>query len=338
VPEWSADVEVDAALVRRLVGDQFPELELRSLRPLAEGWDNAVWVVDERWAFRFPRREIAIPGFVRELAVLPRLAPLLPLPIPTPVFRGVPAAGYPWPFFGAPLLPGDELPDANLDDAGRIALARPLAGFLRALHHPATAAAVEPLPADPWGRADMARRVPRALECLDELRGLGLWRASPSVLRLLESARRLPQPPASVLVHGDLHTRHVLVDDPGAITGMIDHPSRSGPRTAPSITGIIDHPSRSGPRTAPSITGIIDWGDVCAGDPSVDMSLYWSLLPPDGRREFLAEYGPLNEEQLLRARVLTLFLCAMLAVYADREGMKAVRREALEGLRRAVVD
>jgi len=298
VPEWSADVEVDAALVRRLVGEQFPELELRSLRPLAEGWDNAVWVVDERWAFRFPRREIALPGFMRELAVLPRLAPLLPLPIPTPVYRGLPAAGFPWPFFGAPLLPGGELADAALDDAGRIALARPLAGFLRALHDPATAAAVEPLPADPWGRADMARRVPRALECLHQLRGLGLWRAPPVVTRVLESARALPPPPASVLVHGDLHVRHVLVDGAGAIGG------------------------------------VIDWGDVCAGDPSVDMSLYWSLLPPEGRPVFLADYGPLSEEQLLRARVLSLFLCGILALYADSEGMTALRRAALDGLDR----
>jgi aminoglycoside phosphotransferase (APT) family kinase protein len=302
VPEWSADLEVDRALVERLVGEQFPELELRSLRLLAEGWDNAVWVVDERWAFRFPRREIAIPGFVRELGVLPVLAPLLPLPIPTPLFRGVPAAGYPWPFFGARLLPGHELPDAALDDAARVAVARPLAAFLRALHDPATAAAVEPLPADPWGRADMERRVPRARECLDELRERGLWRAPPGVARLLESARGLPPPPPSALVHGDLHTRHVLVDKAGAISG------------------------------------VIDWGDVCAGDPSVDMSLYWSLLPPAGRLEFLAEYGPLSEEQLLRARVLSLFLCAILAVYADSEAMEAVRREALEGLCRTVLD
>jgi aminoglycoside phosphotransferase (APT) family kinase protein len=119
---------------------------------------------------------------------------------------------------------------------------------------------------------------------------------------MLESARGLPRPPASVLVHGDLHMRHVLVDDAGAITG------------------------------------VIDWGDVCAGDPAVDMSLYWSLLTPDGRREFLAEYGALSEEQLLHARVLSLSLCAILAVYADRERMDAVRREALEGLRRTVVD
>ena len=74
--EWSADVAVDEELVRRLIRGQFPELDLRSLRLVAEGWDNAVWLVDERWAFRFPRRAIAIPGVEREVAVVPRLSPL----------------------------------------------------------------------------------------------------------------------------------------------------------------------------------------------------------------------------------------------------------------------
>ena len=50
MPEWSAEVVVEAGLVRRLVGDQFPEVELGSLRLLGEGWDNAVWLADEREA------------------------------------------------------------------------------------------------------------------------------------------------------------------------------------------------------------------------------------------------------------------------------------------------
>jgi aminoglycoside phosphotransferase (APT) family kinase protein len=89
VPVWTAEVVIDEGLVRRLLA-QFPELEIRSLRRLAEGWDNSVWVVDERFAFRFPRRAIAIPGIEREIAVLPTLAPLLPLPVPCPVFVGDP--------------------------------------------------------------------------------------------------------------------------------------------------------------------------------------------------------------------------------------------------------
>jgi hypothetical protein len=34
----------------------------------------------------------------------------------------------------------------------------------------------------------------------------------------------------------------------------------------------------------------------------------------------------------MRARVLALFLCAALAVYAHHEGMRSVEREAVEGL------
>ena len=45
--EWSAEVAVGLQLARRLITGQFPELEPRSLRLLAEGWDNAVWVSKE---------------------------------------------------------------------------------------------------------------------------------------------------------------------------------------------------------------------------------------------------------------------------------------------------
>jgi aminoglycoside phosphotransferase (APT) family kinase protein len=305
VREWSAEAAVDLQLVRRLVTGQFPELEPRSLRLLAEGWDNAVWVVDERWLFRFPRRAIAIPGVEREIRVLPRLAPLLPLAIPMPVFIGHGADGYPWPFFGAALLPGREACDAALNDAARNRAAPALAAFLRALHSSDLAArigAAHALPTDPMGRGDMARRVPSTVERLSEVQRVGLWRAPPSTRQLLEAARALPAPDQLAVVHGDLHFRHLLVDENA------------------------------------TATAVIDWGDLCRGDPSIDLSLIWSFLPPGGREAFLAAYGPVTAEQLLRARVLALFLCAALAVYAHIEGMPAVRREAIEGLARATVD
>ena len=88
MPEWDADVEIDARLVRALLEEQFPDLDASSARLLAEGWDNAVWLVEERWAFRFPRREVAVPLVDRELAVLPRIAPLVPLAIPVPQLVG----------------------------------------------------------------------------------------------------------------------------------------------------------------------------------------------------------------------------------------------------------
>jgi hypothetical protein len=63
--------------------------------------------------------------------------------------------------------------------------------------------------------------------------------------------------------------------------------------------------------------------------------LLWSFLPASARDGFLDAYGPLGSDQLLRARVLALFLCATLALYAHHEAIHALEREALGGLARA---
>jgi aminoglycoside phosphotransferase (APT) family kinase protein len=295
VPIWSAEIVVDEQLARRLL-TQFPELSVDTLRPFAEGWDNAVWIVDERYAFRFPRRQIAIPGVELELAVLPTLAPLLPLPIPDPVFRGRPTESYPWPFFGSELLPGRETCDAELDDTARVEVMLELAGFLRTLH---AVELDEPLPVDANSRADMTKRVPLARGDLAELERLGIWRAPALVAEILDQAERLRPSALPAVVHGDLHFRHVLV---------------AGNR----------------------VTGVIDWGDLCRSDPAIDLHLLWSFLPPESRPAFLEAYGPVDEAQLLRARVLALSICAALALYAHAEDLPNVEREALAGLARAL--
>jgi aminoglycoside phosphotransferase (APT) family kinase protein len=296
VPVWSPELVVDEPLVLRLLS-QFEELEMRSLQRLAEGWDNSVWLVDERYAFRFPHREIAIPGFHRELEVLPRL-PALPLPVPRPVFVGRPTEEFRWPFFGSELLLGVEAGDAQLDDAARVDVGVALARFLRELH--AVELDVE-LPLDANRRMDMARRATIAREQLSDVERLGVWRAPPHVEELISEAQRLPPPEQPVLVHGDLHFRHVLVDG-GAVSG------------------------------------VIDWGDVCRSDPAIDLPLLWSFVPPEGRTAFLDAYGPVNEAQLLRARVLAVQLCAALAHYGRVEANAGVEREAVAGLERALRD
>jgi aminoglycoside phosphotransferase (APT) family kinase protein len=288
--EWAPEVTVDEQLARRLIAGQFPDVALDSLRLIGEGWDNTVWLVDEQWVFRFPRRALAIPGVEREIASVASLAPRLPLPVPAPVFVGEPADGFPWPFFGARFLPGDE--PLGLSEEQRAGLARPLGEFLRALH----ASDVPDLPGDPFGRADMALRVPWTRGRFTALEVEGLWRPPWSAYEILDAAADLPTPEPTVVCHGDLHLRHLLVDDAGAAAC------------------------------------VIDWGDLCRGDPSIDMCLVWCLLP--SRDDFLAAYGPVTDEQLLRARVLALFLCAVLALYANHEGMPALEREALAGLER----
>jgi aminoglycoside phosphotransferase (APT) family kinase protein len=299
VAVWDAEIEVDEALARRLISARFPALDAGALRRVGAGWDNVVWATADGVAFRFPRRQIAIPGVEREIALLPALAPRLPLAVPDAAYPSPPSDGFRWPWFGSGLIAGREIAAGRLGDAARIALATALGGFLRTLHDlDLDLDAAVALPADPMGRTDMAARVPLTRAALAEV--APLWTAPAWVGDLLTEAERLPAARPTALVHGDLHVRHVLVDEAGAAVG------------------------------------VIDWGDICRAHPSVDLSLYWSLFPPAGRDAFLAAYGPVEEHGLLRARVLALCLCATLATYAHAEGMHDLEREALDGLTRTL--
>jgi len=300
VPEWSAQIEVDVAWARRLIAGQFPELAGASVEAFGEGWDNTVWLVGGRLLFRFPRRSIAVAGLEREVAALPVLGPLVDLPVPAVAYRGRPAEGYPWPFVGTPLLPGAEICEAPPPEEARSQLGRRIALFLRSLHGPEALAAVTPLglPVDPNGRADMQQRAPRALLHLDRVAQTGLWEAPAWVPDLFAAATALAPSDQRVVVHGDLHFRHLLVEDG-------------------------------------RLTAVVDWGDVCLGCRSIDLQLYWSFLSPEERPAFLEVYGPVDDGDLLRARVLAFSLNALLAVYGDQTGRPAVAREAVASLDRA---
>ncbi len=301
--EWKAEITVSEDLARRLITSQFPDLQVRALRQVGEGWDNFVFLVNDGWVFRFPRRQLAVRGVEAEMRVLPRLAEHLPLPVPAPVFLGRPSADYPWPFFGGRFVPGREIAERGLSDDERIRLVGPLARFLRVLHAPAIFEAFgKELRVDPVGRGNMAERVRLTEKWLRELEQLGLWRPPEGVAETLRAAATLPIPPPVAVVHGDLHFRHLLVDDAGALSG------------------------------------VIDWGDLNSGDPAVDLQVFWSLLPPRGRAELVREYGPIPEDRLLRARVMAIFLAAALATHAHHEKLPAVEREALSSLDRIATD
>ena len=300
MPEWDPEVEVGEDRARTLIEAQFPELAGSTVEAVAAGWDNIVYLADGRWAFRFPRRAIAIPGVEREIATLPRLAARLPIPVPEPRFIGRPTGEYPWPWFGAPWLPGVELAEAVLADAARAEVAAALGGFLRALHSQHVSRLVGGgLPVDPMRRGDMGFRVPQVRRRLDNVIARDLWTQTPEVERLLVHSAGLPPPPRTVVLHGDLHVRHVLVDQARA-------------------------------------SGVIDWGDVCAGDPSVDLSIAYGCFIGEARAAFFDAYGPIDRLTELRARVIATFLAAALLAYAADEGMAGLEVESRGALDRVV--
>ena len=295
MPQWDPEIAVDGVLARRLLAEQFPDLEPLPIQLLGSGWDNTVFAVGDTWVFRFPRKAKIVPFLETEIALLPELAVLLPVPIPVPQHIGVPSDAFPWPFFGAPRLPGVELCDAR--ETSRKALAPQLGRLLRTLHDREAMNAVGGRLQENWTRrAEMELRVPLIVERLAALDDL--WRAPARVHAVLGDALELPPPEATAVCHGDLHFRHILVD---------------GNR----------------------VTGLIDWIDLCRGDPALDLQVVWSVLPPETRDAFFAEYGDVDDATLLRARAVALFLGTALLEYGHHEGFSAIEHEAIASLDRA---
>jgi aminoglycoside phosphotransferase (APT) family kinase protein len=209
---------IDAALVRRLLAGQFPGWAGLPVAAVASaGTDNALFRVGEAMCARLPRVDWAPPQVEKEQRWLPRLAPHLPLAIPTPLAQGGPAAGYPWPWSVYDWLPGAPPEPAWL--AGSVDAAEALAGFLAALQRIDAVGGPRP-GAHNFGRGvRLAHRDGATRAALAELAGeidvaagLAAWDAA------------LAAPPwrgPGRWLHGDLHPGNLLAAN-GRLTAVID--------------------------------------------------------------------------------------------------------------------
>jgi aminoglycoside phosphotransferase (APT) family kinase protein len=202
------ELEIDEALVRRLLEEQFPEWAGRPLHRIEpSGTDNAIFRLGDELSVRLARRDGPETAGGKELEWLPRLAPLLALEIPVPVAQGRPTADYPW-FWDVHTWVGGET--AAIDEIDAIQAARDLAGFVAALQR------VDPAGAPPGRGIPLAER--------DEATRYWLARfgGDPAVTAGWERALAAPPwdgPP--VWHHGDLDVRNWLVRN-GRISGVID--------------------------------------------------------------------------------------------------------------------
>jgi aminoglycoside phosphotransferase (APT) family kinase protein len=134
------EAHIDADLVRRLVGAQFPQLAGLPVTPFrSTGTVNAIYRLGDQLYARLPR----VARYARDLETesrwLPGLAPVLPLRIPEPVAQGQPGDGYPWRWAIYGWIDGQPYADQLVDDERQAA--RDLARFVTGLRLADTAGA-----------------------------------------------------------------------------------------------------------------------------------------------------------------------------------------------------
>lgn len=213
----AAHVVIDTSLVRRLIASQFPQWKELSIDPVAtSGWDNRTFHLGKDKSARLPSAAEYELQVEKEHQWLPKLAPKLPLPIPTPIAMGRPEYGYPWKWSIYQWLDGETAASAGIADLTGLAI--DLANFLTALHK-IDATGGPPAGLHSFYRggllsvydSETRRSIDSLKDRIDTTTASEVWEAS-----LLTSWENLP-----VWVHGDISAGNLLVQN-GKLSAVID--------------------------------------------------------------------------------------------------------------------
>lgn len=210
-------VMINVTLVQRLITDQFPLWKDLAIRPVAlSGWDNRTFHLGENMLVRMPSAEKYAVQVEKEHHWLPKLAPLLPLSIPTPLAIGEPGEGYPWRWSIYSWLEGESAATAKIADLSQFAAS--LAKFLLALEGIDSAGGPSPGWHSFYRGGELKNYDAEVRQALIALKGkidtyaaTHLWEAA-----LATSWQRSP-----VWVHGDISAGNLLVKE-GDLSAVID--------------------------------------------------------------------------------------------------------------------
>jgi aminoglycoside phosphotransferase (APT) family kinase protein len=231
-------IDIDTALVRRLLSAQFPDwADLPLVAVPTAGTENAIYRLGNEMAVRLPYRPVNDDQIDKLEHWLPILAARLPLPIPSVLARGAPTDAYPAAWSIVRWLTGEE---ATLDRLTNPVLAAgSLAAFVTALRASDATGAPTPGEHNFWRGVPLAARDGTTRACIRESAGLI---DAEAVTRAWDQALLAPAwdgPPA--WLHGDLAPDNLLV--------------RGG-----------------------RLSAVIDWGGLAAGDPATDLLPAWNLF------------------------------------------------------------
>ncbi len=211
------NIDINVSLVRRLVAGQFPQWAHLPIRPVDDdGWDNRSFRLGENMTIRLPSSQAYAPQVEKEHRWLPRLAPLLPLPVPEPLAIGCPAQDYPWLWSVYRWLEGEIATLAPIADLNQFATT--LAQFLAALQQTDPTGGPPPGPQNFYRGGSLAVYDTETRAAIAALHGKVDTEATTAVWK---AALRAVWHGPPVWLHGDVSPTNLLVKN-GRLCAVID--------------------------------------------------------------------------------------------------------------------
>ncbi len=208
---------IDTALARHLIDSQFPQWKDLIIQPVAlSGWDNRTFHLGENMLIRMPSAPDYELQIEKEQEWLPKLAPLLPLPIPAPLAIGKPSENYPWRWSIYRWIDGQSANHSQITDLSDFA--KSLANFLTALERiDATNGPLAGLHSFYRGGNlnHYDEEVRQAIVAIEDKIDVN------AIIEVWEAALMTTWDKSPVWVHGDISAGNLLVQE-GRLSAVID--------------------------------------------------------------------------------------------------------------------
>jgi aminoglycoside phosphotransferase (APT) family kinase protein len=237
---WDQTITITQDLAKQLIEQQTP-LKVFSLEILGQGFDNSAYLVNKEFVFRFPRRQLGVQNLENEISVLPYIATKVTFPFSCPYYIGKPSDMYPAPFAGYKIVPGTVLSNTQAKFISDENFTRTLAAWIKQLHcvPVLTNHAIDLK--DTFKRYEINETLEKAqariLHYEPHFIAAGFNKNDLGIIAKKLSDLNYSSLEKSVYVHGDLYSRHLLID------------------------------------SQKKLSGIIDFGDIHIGNPAIDLSV-----------------------------------------------------------------
>jgi aminoglycoside phosphotransferase (APT) family kinase protein len=210
-------VTIDSALVQKLITAQFPQWSGLFIKPVEfSGWDNRTFHLGADMTVRLPSDQTYALQVTNEQHWLPKLAPSLPLSIPTPIAMGKPGEGYLWNWSIYRWIPGHTATIAGIQDLSQFAVA--LAEFLVGLQYCDSTGGPTAGPQNFYRGGALATYDGEAREAIAALKDKSVAAA---ITKIWNEALASTWERPPVWVHGDIAVGNLLVQN-GQLSAVID--------------------------------------------------------------------------------------------------------------------
>jgi len=205
------EFHIDELLVYELITTQFPKwANLRLTSVASAGTDNALYRLGNDILIRLPRIDWAVENVDKEFTWLPKIAPFLPVSIPTPIGKGNPSKEYPYPWSVYRWIEGSNPIAYDISEL----FVHDLTLFIQSLHKidlPNGPLCNRGIPLEEKD-AETRKAISQLEGIIDTQTAITIWE---------EALKASKWSKAPVWVHGDLSSGNVLVKN-GRLAAVID--------------------------------------------------------------------------------------------------------------------